>query len=215
MKSIFEIDGELLPCANPNTKDETIYYEYLSYYKKAAKDLKIVKMLEIGVEKGSQLAVFAQAVQYNHALFVGLDINPKAMTVASFTARLIKDKHSKFDFVLIEGNSVVSQVQRTIALSGPYDIIHIDGDKRQKSILSDLTLASKCLSDYGIVIVPNYESNSDIKFAVDYALRNSLYAEIETVKGIAVLCKMKKARKYEKKNIEYRQTEEKIYTGIE
>jgi len=216
MKSIFEIEGELLPFAELKNIDETILYDYLSAYKKAINDdVKSIKMLEIGVGIGCHIPVFAKVTADIQSIYIGIDINAQSLAIACEIAKICKLKLDGFDYALIEGNSNILQIQRTLTMSGPYDIIHIAGNPNKKIMLKDLEFSSKCLTDYGIVIVGNYDNN-DTKFSVDYAKRMKWFSEIERINNIAILFNRKKvSNNREKKNIEYKPLQEKIYTGTE
>jgi len=218
MSTIFEIDLMPLPCFQEGL-NEAVYSDLLSIYAKEFKEKKSVKFLEIGTGTGCQIAVIYKACLNTSVFYVGIDINPHTLLLANQTANVIKNKHGKFEFVLIEGNSNVTQVQRSITLSGPYGIIHIDGDTKPKSIANDLILASNSLTKNGILVIGNYETNPDIKFAVDFSLRQNMFAEIEVINGIAVIYKSKRVvvveQKYEKKPFQYKQNREKIYTGMD
>jgi predicted O-methyltransferase YrrM len=126
-------------------------------------------------------------------MYVGVDPNVylrNGLELASATLQRLRSELNTTEFMLIEGFSWDADVQKTLAYSGPFDLIHIDGDHTLLGKLIDLELARRLLAPGGLVLVDDYSYHSPISDAVNRSLALGWYREIAvipTLRGLAVL----------------------------
>jgi predicted O-methyltransferase YrrM len=200
---LFKMNGNYLPCYVPEHGEMgqglfggDYYPEYFKIYKKFAKNKKSLKMLEFGTFTGYQIPVFAKATENIPSVYIGIDVgeyHSAGLELAQGTALRCKNHYNNFDYSIIHGNTQDKDIQRTICLSSPYDIIHIDGDHSYFGKCNDLKLASQCIADDGIVLVDDYDHIPDtIRPAIKFAIENNWFVKmdcVKTLRGMAILYK--------------------------
>ena len=201
-KDIFYFKNFPLPCVleldysakDKWLTDENYYPLYFNLYKILTSNMERVRMLEIGVRTGYQGVVFAKACEHKTvAFFTGLDPNiylENGLSLAGESLKILRNNCTNFDFVLYEGYSWEQSIQRSLLHSGPYDIIHIDGDHSLQGKLVDLELSRRLLAHDGIVLVDDYDHHVIIKDAIKRAIVAGWFKEflyIKTLHGLAIL----------------------------
>lgn len=199
-RELFSLNGRPLPCwqeSDIGLYDDWLtaanYYPvYYHVFKRLADTARPVRMLEIGVRTGYMGVAFARATP-GRCLYVGLDPNlyvHNGLDLAGATFRQLREQLPNAEFVLIEGYSWDAEVQRSLAHSGPFDIIHIDGDHTVPGKLVDLDLARRLVAPGGVVLVDDYEHHSIVADAIRRAWRLGWFREfafIATKRGLAAL----------------------------
>ncbi len=197
---IFSLDNKLLPCwlkSDLTPEDDWLtsqnYYPiYYSIYQKLANKLDKPRLLEIGVRTGYMGVVFAKAVQ-GQSFYLGVDPNIyilNGLDLAGATFRMLRSAINNFDFALLEGYSWDTTIKRSLVHSGPFDIIHIDGEHTLRGKLNDLELARDIVTKSGVILVDDYDHHGIVSDAVLRALTLGWYHEfayIPTKRGLAVL----------------------------
>jgi len=201
-EDLFYQDGKPLPCvieSDYNLSDDWLraynYYPfYFNIYSRLCSDNIHVRMLEIGVRTGYQATVFAKACKNpSSAFYMGIDPNlyvRNGLQLANKTLQMIRKKVPTFDFALINGYSWEYNIQESVFYSGPFDIIHIDGDHSLQGKLIDLELSKRILARGGIVLVDDFDHHPIIKDAVKKALSVGWFKEflyLSTFRGLAIL----------------------------
>lgn len=201
-KELFYLNDRPLPCvieSDYSTHDNWLtaqnYYPlYFNLYKNLVSRMDKVRMLEIGVRTGYQGVVFARACWHKTmAFFMGLDPNlyvNEGLSLAGKSLRSMRDNCSAFDFALQEGYSWERDVQNSLVYSGPYDIIHIDGDHSMQGKLIDLDLSRRLLAQDGVVLVDDVDHHPIIRDAIRRAITSGWFKEyfyVKTLRGLAIL----------------------------
>jgi predicted O-methyltransferase YrrM len=201
-RDLFYLDNKPLPCVlNSDYKDHdgwltasNNYPQYFALYRALLASNDNPRMVEIGVRTGYQAVVFARACQQKTSLFyMGVDPNlyvKDGLYLASETLKRLRDIYPSFNFTLIEGYSWEQVVQRCIHYSGPFHIVHIDGDHSLEGKLIDLELARNLLAHDGVVLVDDYDHHPQIKDAIKISMKSGWYREfayIPTLRGLAVI----------------------------
>jgi predicted O-methyltransferase YrrM len=199
-QELFRLGGEMLPCWQESDvgfvddwlTNPTYYPYYDAFFRQVSKPDGSTRLLEIGVRTGYIAAVFARAAR-GRSMYVGVDPNVylrNGLELASATLQRLRSELNTTEFMLIEGFSWDADVQKTLAYSGPFDLIHIDGDHTLLGKLIDLELARRLLAPGGLVLVDDYSYHSPISDAVNRSLALGWYREIAvipTLRGLAVL----------------------------
>jgi predicted O-methyltransferase YrrM len=199
-REIFFMDGAALPCWQET--DLTLYDDWLSaadYYpvyhavfRKLTAPERPARLLEIGVRTGYMGVAFARAAQ-GPSLYVGVDPNlyvRNGLELASATFRILRERLPGREFVLIEGFSWDRDVQQSLAFSGPFDIIHIDGDHTLPGKLIDLDLARRIVAPGGVILVDDYAHHSIVADAIGRTWHLGWFeqfAYVPTKRGLAAL----------------------------
>jgi predicted O-methyltransferase YrrM len=199
-RDIFSLDGAALPCWRES--DLSLYDDWLSapnyyplYYamfQKLSRTDRPTRMLEIGVRTGYMGATFARAAR-GACLYVGVDPNlyvSNGLQLASQTFKLLRARLPAAEFLLLEGYSWDADIQRSLLYSGPFDIIHIDGDHTVPGKLIDLDLARRLVDPGGVILVDDYEHHSIVADAIARAWRLGWFREfayVPTKRGLAAL----------------------------
>ncbi len=201
-KTLFYVNDRPLPCVlesdcnlNDNWLTADDYYPlYFSIYQALIAPHERVRMLEIGVRTGYQGVVFARACQYkNKAFFLGLDPNlyvSEGLSLAGKSLSRMREIYPNFDYALQEGYSWERNVQRSLSCSGPFDIIHIDGDHSLQGKLTDLELARQLLANDGVVLVDDFDHHPIIRDAIKKVIALGWFKEylyVKTMRGLAIL----------------------------
>lgn len=201
-ETLFYVNDRPLPCVLESdciTKDNWLtahdYYPlYFTIYQALIASRERVRMLEIGVRTGYQGVVFARACRYkDKAFFMGLDPNlyvGEGLHLAGESLKAMREFFPNFDFSLQEGYSWENAVQRSLSCSGPFDIIHIDGDHSLQGKLIDLELARRLLAHEGVVLVDDFDHHPIIRDAVRKAIALGWFKEylyVKTMRGLAIL----------------------------
>lgn len=199
-RDLFSLEGKLLPCwldSDLNRDDDWLtspdYYPmYYLIFKNLSRKKTKSRFLEIGVRTGYMGVVFAKANE-GPSFYVGVDPNlyiKNGLELAGCTLKNLRTAIHEFDFALIEGYSWESVIKNSLAHTGPFDIIHIDGDHTLPGKLNDLDLARQLLNDGGIILVDDYDHVPIVPEAVQRALTLQWFDEfayIPTKRGLAVL----------------------------
>jgi hypothetical protein len=152
------------------------------------------RLLELGVRTGYQAVIFAHATQ-GQGLYAGVDPNlyvADGLQRAASSLDALRRRNTGFEFVLVSGYSWSAEVKKTLAYSGPFDLIHVDGDHSLRGKLIDLELASRLVSPGGLVLVDDYDHHGIVREAVQRALAArwyAAYAHVPTLRGLAILSK--------------------------
>jgi len=201
-EDLFCRGGEPLPCVLPADHlapdgwltHAGYYPAYFNLYRRCSEGLASVRMLEIGVRTGYQCAVFARACgRRAPSLFVGIDPNlyvREGMLLASRTCRALKEELPRFEYAFIEGYSWENIVQRSAECSGPFDLVHIDGDHSLAGKLVDLAFARRLCAPGGLVLVDDFDHHTAVSEAVRRAFACGWYTEflyLPTLRGLAVI----------------------------
>jgi tetratricopeptide (TPR) repeat protein len=200
---IFSLDGKKLPCwldedfwaadgAWLNAREGYPYYYAL--FQALAKPDRPLRVMEIGVRTGYVPVTLVKAVQ-SRVIYVGIDPNlycADGLVRAAGSLHQLRGKRDNFDFLLIEGYSWDRRARNSLYMSGPYDIIHIDGDHTLPGKLLDLELARRSLAPGGYVLVDDYDytTHTCVKEAVHRVLATGMYnrfGHVPTFRGLAVL----------------------------
>jgi tetratricopeptide (TPR) repeat protein/predicted O-methyltransferase YrrM len=161
-------------------------------FRQIARSGRPLRMLEIGVYTGLTGVTFFKAVA-QPALYVGVDPNVYArdgLTRAAESFRQLRAGGMKFEYILLEGYSWDQPTQNTLAHTGPFDIVRVDGDHTLPSKLIDLELAAALCAPGGYVLVDDYVHHPCVKDAVSRAMALGMYREfcfVPTLRGLAIL----------------------------
>jgi hypothetical protein len=151
-----------------------------------------LRMLEIGVRTGYMGVVLARATQ-GRAHYTGIDPNlylPDGLARANASFSLLQKELPSFGHQLILGYSTAEIYQDAMALNGPYDIIHIDGDHSLHGKVTDLFIARKLLAPGGWLLVDDYGHAPSVAPACRAALAEGWYRTLEyipTYRGCGLL----------------------------
>jgi tetratricopeptide (TPR) repeat protein len=200
-KDLFYAGDQPLPCvrrdvsAAGNTdwlESPKAYPAEFGIYEAISRSGRPLRMLEIGVWTGYSAVTFLKAAM-NPALYVGVDPNivtPDGLARTAETLRLLRAGGIHFEYSLIEGFPWDAAVQNTLAHTGPFDIVRIDGDQSLAGKLIDLELAMLVCADDGYVLADHYLTLDSVRDAVARAMALGMYSEfsvIPTFRGLAIL----------------------------
>jgi predicted O-methyltransferase YrrM len=199
-RDLFFFEGTPLPCwqesdltLNDDWLSADNYYPtYYAMFHTLATPGRKTRLLEIGVRTGYMGVVFARAAR-GASHYLGIDPNlylHNGLQLASATFKLLRSRLRDFEFTLLEGYSWDSDIQRSLIYSGPFDIIHIDGDHTLVGKLLDLALARHLVAQDGVIMVDDYDQHSIVSNAIKRAMALGWYKEfayIPTKRGLAVL----------------------------
>jgi predicted O-methyltransferase YrrM len=170
------------------------YYPYYQrLYQYISRNLSKVRFLEIGVRTGYSGVVMAKAAPSQAIFYAGVDPNlyiPDGLEKAASTFRLLQEEGHPLNFFLLEGYSGSSAIQNSLNYSGPFDIIHIDGEHSYFGKLFDLWIARNLLAKGGFVLVDDFEHHGFIADSVKVALQRGWFSKFTyfpTKRGLAVL----------------------------
>lgn len=200
VRDLFFLDGKPLPCwseADTTLFDgwlcaENYYPVYFCLYRVLTRQSRVTRLLEIGVRTGYQGVVFAKACQ-GRAFYVGVDPDlyvRDGLQRAGDTFRILRERLQHFEFCLIRGYSWDRDVECSLSCSGPFDLVHIDGDHTLRGKLADLDLARHLLARDGIVLVDDYDHQASVADAIGRSLALGWYREFAyyaTFRGLALL----------------------------
>ncbi|HEU4326335.1 MAG TPA: class I SAM-dependent methyltransferase [Roseiflexaceae bacterium] len=198
-RAIFTLDGALLPCwqeADLELADGWLlsprYYPlYYALFQSLSAPERRLRMLEIGVRTGYIAVAFARAAR-GPAFYLGLDPNlylADGLRRAHDSLAALRARGGP-EFALVEGYSWDTATQHSLGYSGPFDLIHIDGDHTLPGKLVDLDLARGLLAPGGLVLVDDYDHHGIVSDAVRRALALGWFgkfAYLPTLRGLAVL----------------------------
>jgi predicted O-methyltransferase YrrM len=199
-RDIFSLEGHMLPCwldSDLGLVDDWLttarYYPlYFALFQSCSAQGRALRMLEIGVRTGYMAAAFARAT-CGPAFYLGLDPNQyvrEGLRLAHETLAILHRHLPSFDYALIEGYSWDRAVQQSLAYSGPFDLVHVDGDHTLEGKLLDLELVRGLLAPAALVLVDDYDNHAIVPEAVRRALALGWYrsfAYLPTLRGLAVL----------------------------
>jgi predicted O-methyltransferase YrrM len=199
-RELFSLDGAMLPCwlegdltlSDDWLMDANYYPLYYALFRTLAPAGRTTRLLELGVRTGYVGVTFAKAAQ-GPARYLGVDPNlyvRDGLGLAGATFQILRSGLADFDFALLEGYSWDTNIQRSLLYSGPFDIIHIDGDHTLPGKLLDLELAQRLITSYGIVLIDDYDHHTIVSDAVRRALALvwfKEFADVPTKRGLAVL----------------------------
>jgi predicted O-methyltransferase YrrM len=198
---LFTMSGRKLPCwlkeDSCSATDDWLtaasnYPAYYSLFRRLTHPASKTRLLEIGVRTGYIPVVFAKASR-GLSYYLGVDPNlylQNGLTLASQSLQHVQSCIPTFDFALIEGYSWDDWVRKSIMYSGPFDLIHIDGDHTLGGKLVDLDIARFALADNGIILVDDYDHHPCVREAVERAIRVGIFrqfAYLPTFRGLAAL----------------------------
>jgi predicted O-methyltransferase YrrM len=150
-------------------------------------------LLEFGVRSGYSAVVFAKAMEGKACHYTGVDPNlyiPGGLKKASETFRILQTEDYDFRYFLLEGFSSSENIQKSLQYSGPFDMIHVDGEHTYFGKIYDLWIAAKLLSKGGFVLVDDFEHHGMIADSIKVALQMgwfSRFSYFPTKRGMAVL----------------------------
>ncbi len=198
-RAIFTLDGAPLPCWQESDLElsdgwllSPRYYPlYYALFQSLSAPGRPLRMLEIGVRTGYIAVTFARAAR-GPAFYLGLDPNlylADGLQRAHASLAALRARGGP-EFALLEGYSWDAAVQHSLGYSGPFDLIHIDGDHTLPGKLIDLDQARGLLVPGGLVLVDDYDHHGIVSDAVRRALALgwfSRFAYLPTLRGLAVL----------------------------
>src|SRR5580700_238520 len=199
-REIFTLNGHTLPCwleSDLDLEDDWLttprcYPIYHALFAHFTKPVMRHRLLEIGVRTGYVGAVFARAAQ-GAAFYLGVDPNlyvANGLDLAGDTFRRLREVKQDFESVLIEGYSGDANIQNSLNHTGPFDLIHIDGDHSLRGKLIDLHLCRRLITPGGLVLVDDWDHLPTIPDAINRALTLGWYKEfalVSTKRGLAIL----------------------------
>ena len=199
-EAIFTRNGGHLPCWQAGDVDlydgwlqhPRNYPLYYALFGVLSAERGALRLLEIGVRTGYIGAVFAQAAT-GPAGYVGVDPNQyvsNGLDLAAATLRQLRAERPGFTYALWEGYSSAESTQRSLAHSGPYDLIHIDGDHSLPGKVIDLELARRVCAPGGLVLVDDFDHHPPAAEAIRRALALGWYRRctyLATLRGLALL----------------------------
>jgi predicted O-methyltransferase YrrM len=199
-RELFSLDGAMLPCwlegdltlSDGWLSDADYYPLYYALFRTLAPAGRATRLLEFGVRTGYAGVAFARAAQ-GAARYLGVDPNlyvRDGLELAGATFQILRSTLADFDFVLLEGYSWDADIQRSLLYSGPFDIIHIDGDHTLPGKLFDLELARRLIAPDGVILIDDYDHHTIVSDAVGRALALGWFNEfayVPTKRGLAVL----------------------------
>jgi predicted O-methyltransferase YrrM len=199
-REIFTLDGRALPCwveSDLTPEDDWLtapnYYPlYHALFEKLCPADRHTRLFEIGVRTGYVGTVFARAAK-GSSFYLGLDPNlyvGQGLELAAETCRLLRQAIPQFEAALIEGYSWDLAAQHTVEHTGPFDLIHIDGDHSLRGKLIDLHLARRLVSPAGLVLVDDFNHIEIIADSIHRAMKLGWYKEfayVPTKRGLGVL----------------------------
>jgi hypothetical protein len=192
--------GQRYPCWLPG--DESLgddwllcgnYYPYYHrIYEFIGKQFDAPKLLEFGVRSGYSGVVFAKAISGKKAYF-GVDPNlyvNNGLGRAKDTFLELKSEGNPVDFFLLEGFSSSTAVQKTLGYSGPFEVIHIDGEHTYLGKLFDLWIAKNLIAKNGYILVDDFNHHGMIHDSVKVACYLGWFKSfsfVDTKRGLAIL----------------------------
>jgi tetratricopeptide (TPR) repeat protein len=197
---LFSLNGQRLPCwlekdlnppDGPWLTASTSYPAYFGLFEALARSEGPTRLLEIGVRTGYVGAVFAKAMR-GPATYVGVDPNlyeANGLALAAQTLRRLRSARGALEYFLINGYSWHKSVQESLVHSGPFDIVHVDGDHTVPAKLMDLELARRVCPE-GHVLVDDFTHIPRIREAVARACAIGLFNQftfVPTFRGMAIL----------------------------
>jgi predicted O-methyltransferase YrrM len=200
-RDLFTVDGLLLPCwlesdlspADPWLTSPSYYPLYYSLFRHLTRQGGFARLLEIGVRTGYVASVFARAAA-GRCFYLGIDPNvyiPNGLDLASHSLRILRNNRTDFEYALLEGYSSDTHIQKSAMSTGPYELVHIDGDHSLKGKLIDLFFAQSVAAPGGLVLVDDYDHHgSVVRDAVERALALGWFDEfayLPSHRGLAVL----------------------------
>ena len=194
-------DGRRYPCwleGDEHLGDDWLlasdyYPHYFRLYSFLASEFAFPSLLEFGVRSGYSAVVFAKALEGKMVQYTGVDPNlyvAGGLQKAAETYRILRSEGHLFQHFLLEGFSSSSAVQKSLEYSGPYHLIHVDGEHTYFGKLYDLWIARRLLAPGGIVLVDDYEHHGMIADSVNVAIKLgwfSGFSYFPTKRGMAVL----------------------------
>lgn len=199
-RDIFSFDDVTLPCWQESDlylEDDWLtspqnYPLYYALFQHLSQPDRRTRMLEIGVRTGYVGVVLARAAR-GPCLYLGIDPNlyvEQGLRLAAATFAAVRARLPHVEALLIEGYSWDKEVQQSLIYSGPFDLIHIDGDHSLKGKLIDLHLSQRLVAPGGVVLVDDYDHIEVIADAIRRALHLGWFHEfayIPTKRGLGVL----------------------------
>jgi hypothetical protein len=192
--------GQRYPCWVPGDESlgddwllcENYYPYYHRIYELIGKEFPETKLLEFGVRSGYSGVVFAKAIKGKKTYF-GVDPNlyiDNGLGRAKETFLDLKSEHNLLEFFLLEGFSSSTSVQKTLSYSGPFEVIHVDGEHTYFGKLFDLWIAKNLVSKNGYVLVDDFNHHGMIHDSVKVACYLGWFKAftfVDTKRGLAVL----------------------------
>jgi hypothetical protein len=193
-------DGQFYPCWLPGDQhlgddwlvNPTYYPYYFNVFAGLSSQFSKPSLLEFGVRSGYSGLVFMKAVS-GAKTYVGVDPNlyiAQGLEKASQTFKQLQEEGHDLSFFLVEGFSSSSSVQKSLALSGPYSFIHIDGEHTYFGKLFDLWIARQLLAPGGYVLVDDLEHHGMIRDSIQVACEMGWFSKfsfVPTLRGMGVL----------------------------
>lgn len=170
------------------------YPYYYALYRNLGSKFSKLRMLEIGVRTGYSGVVLAKAVPDKSPYYVGVDPNlyiASGLELAAATFSLLQQEGNPLQYFLLEGYSGSTAIQNSLRYSGPFELIHVDGEHTYFGKLFDLWIARNLLAPGGFVLVDDYEHHGFIADSVKVALELGWFRRfsfLPTKRGLAVLC---------------------------
>jgi predicted O-methyltransferase YrrM len=194
-------DGNRYPCwleGDENLGDdwlltEEYYPRYHRLYQALGSRFSRPALLEFGVRTGYSGVAFVKAQENRNCSYTGVDPNlyvSGGLEKAAATFRQLRSEGFGLDYFLLEGFSSSSAVQNSLHFSGPYHLIHIDGEHTLFGKVFDLWIARNLLAGGGFVLVDDFEHHGLIADSVKIALQMGWYSKFSfypTRRGLAVL----------------------------
>jgi len=184
-REIFSAEGEMLPCWNVGQESWMTSPDCFPKYFAIFQALGKRRMLDIGAGDGFIAATFAKAITAPRFYFgIEADCAKPAPTL-----KKLRSFHTDFDFALIEGFSWGRAEQNALIGSGPFDLVHVNGDVSLPARLSDLELARRLCAPGEFVLANNFGLPS-VEQAVARAMRAGMFEKFISVPvlgGLAVM----------------------------
>ena len=166
---MFKFDTSIICPEDPTATPQRIK-QYSDYYK-VKYDICCEQypklIVEIGVRAGYSAWAFLQAVP--EAKYIGIDANNGKHGGAGGQdgkfMRWAEKILAEFDVEFIEMDT--QKIDDLSDILHSVDLFHIDGDHSTKGVYHDLTIASKVLSDTGMIVVDDIDYIQGVKNGAD------------------------------------------------
>ena len=129
---------------------------------------------EIGIYRGRSLIPFINFKRDDKVF--AMDIDEESRKVSNLIKTIYPNDHQDVEITIGDSKNT-----NPFESNGPFRMFYVDGDHKYESALNDLIIASKVLSDKGVIFIDDYENpryGKDVTRAINYFLKNNTKFEL-------------------------------------
>lgn len=149
LRPVFHPDDRIYFQDSRHFAEARVYNWYFAY----GQALRPKHILEIGVRRGYGAHCLISGASGSVLAYTGIDMELDLPGSNAATEAMIR-RLGQLDITLLKANTLTEFP----ALSGPFDLIHIDGDHSTRGALLDLVNCLPLLADNGVIIIDDVES---------------------------------------------------------